>query len=169
VLCLKRIWNTVFTVNAKECWQMELLHHNNAQPHTAAVTKWFKNWYVSFSSTQHTVQISHDLITVFPDNSKTYYVDTNGNIPHRCHQEAQKDWSNKCVEKVGDYTEKMTVHLLLYTFCRIKKTINCPYFNSPHIEFLLVKPENNTNCPMYGSTGIYTSFLHVQWLTSWPH
>jgi hypothetical protein len=33
-------------------------------------------------------------------------------------------WSNKCVERLGDYIEKITVYLFLHALCRIKKVIN---------------------------------------------
>jgi len=77
VLCLKRSGNMLFTVDAEECWQMELFcimtllelmwHHH--------LLKWFQNWNLSFSSTQCTVQIMPHLITIFLDCRKMGYMD----------------------------------------------------------------------------------------------
>jgi hypothetical protein len=53
------------------------------------------------------------------------------NIFRRCHQD-DRGRKYQCVEKLGDYIEKVTVYLFLCIFCRIKKIIDCPYFsNSP--------------------------------------
>jgi len=78
----------------------------------------FRNWSLFFSPTQHTVQISPHLITIFSDGSKAHYVDayllTN----------AWRSWGIML---------KITVYSFLCTFCRIQKINSLYFFNSPHI------------------------------------
>jgi hypothetical protein len=74
VLCLKRNWNLLFTVNTEKYWQMELFCIMTMLDliQQQQSLKQFQNWNLSFSPTQHTVH----LITIFLDFSKMCYMDT---------------------------------------------------------------------------------------------
>jgi len=72
VLCLKRCRYPLFAVNTEECWQKELFCITTTLNHIWQLwpLKQFRNWNLSFSSLQETVQISPHLITIFSDHSK---------------------------------------------------------------------------------------------------
>jgi hypothetical protein len=84
--------------------------------------KWLKNWNLSFSPTQHTVQISPHLITTFLDCLDMCYVNAyfanNEEVKDTVYMAScatksilciwqQETWLKWCVEKLGDFVKKL--------------------------------------------------------------
>jgi len=144
VLCLKKRWNPLFTINTGKLTNGVIFHYDDAQPHTAAVTV-ETIWKPKFKLLLHSAY-SPDLIPFYYHIFRSFK-----DVLCRCQFANSKevkdavhmwlctqlkiffaddirklvDWTNKCMEKLGDYVKKVNI-FVLGTFCRIKRIINCP-------------------------------------------
>jgi hypothetical protein len=164
VLCLKRCWNPLITVNRGMLTNGVVLHHDNAWPHMAAgplkrLKKIGASPPPSIQSRFHPIWLPY--FWLLKDALCRHQFENDKEVRDMVHTQLHvqpetfftegirkfMDQSNKCVEKMG-LCQKMTVYLSLCTLYRIKKIINWPYFllNSPHNIYKTVTKNVKLKC-----------------------